>query len=112
MQSYYSAPVWDKSVKLPTTCKTAKPDIYEYVSNAAVVTVTGAKYRNANIDGTFVLSPFFITNNLTPGVVHIDVLCRWFLHRLKSTGLTIKVDLSNAKFQNNYSGDVVSNIEI
>ncbi len=81
------------------------------VQNAYVVTVKNAKYRNATVDGTFVLSPFFILPTQTSGIVKIDVLCRWFDHRLQSTGLTLKVDLANAVFISNFNNMVVSNIE-
>ena len=111
MQSYFSARVWEKSSQIPFTCKAAAPFDYEIVKDSEVVTISNARYRNATVDGTFVLSPFFILPTQTSGIVKIDVLCRWFDHRLKSTGLTLKVDLANAVFVSNFSGTVVSNIE-
>ncbi len=112
MQSYYLADIWDKNlVKLPYTCKKAKPSDTEIVSNLPVIHVFDARYRNAIFDGTFVLSPFVKINNLLNPFEKIDVLCRWFDHRLASTGLSLIVDMSKATFDMNYSGEVVSNIQ-
>ena len=110
MQTYYSANVWIKSLGLPYTCKSAHPIYYELVNNREVIKVTDAKYRNATLTGYFVLSPFVVQPLPTGGTGKIDVLCRWFGHRLISTGLTLKVDFSNVTYLPSYSGDVVSNL--
>jgi hypothetical protein len=110
MQSYYSANVWIKSLGLPYTCKSAHPVLYESVNNCEVIKVIDAKYRNATLTGYFVLSPFVVQPIQTGGTGKIDVLCRWFRHRLVSTGLTLKVDFNNVTYFPNYSGDVVSDL--
>lgn len=111
MQSYYSAPVWNKQfVKLPYTCKKAHPSDYEFVSNTPVIHVINARYRNALISGAFVISPFVLTPIALNQSGKIDVLCRWFNHRLVSTGLSLIVDISNVRFDPQYTGEVVSNI--
>jgi hypothetical protein len=110
MQSYFSSNVWVKSLGLPFTCKSAHPIYYEYIQNKDVVKVVDAKYRNATFSGYFVLSPFVVQPFPSGGTGKIDVLCRWFGHRLVSTGLSLKVDFSNVTYISNYSGDVVSDL--
>ena len=113
MQSYYLANIWNKNlVKLPYTCKRAAPTEWESVTNLPVIHVINASYRNATFSGTFVISPFVKLPIPTSGMGEIDVLCRWFNHRLVSTGLSLIVDFSNITFEINYTGDVVSNIEM
>jgi hypothetical protein len=112
MQSYYSAPVWNKqSVKLPFTCKSAKPSEWEQVKDMPVIHVVDARYRNSKVSGTFVVSPFVLIPILLNQSGKIDVLCRWFDHRLVSTGLSLIVDLTTTQFNQNFTGNVVSNIE-
>lgn len=112
MQSYYLAKVWDKqSVKLPYTCKAARPTDWDFVTNLPVIHIVDARYRSATLSGTFVISPFVIFPLQTSGFGKIDVLCRWFNHRLVSSGLSLTVDFSNIRFDPNFTGDVVSNIE-
>ncbi|WP_143473908.1 hypothetical protein [Limnohabitans sp. 15K] len=112
MQSYYSAQVWNKqSVKLPYTCKTAKPSDWEQVSNVPVIHVIDAMYRNSTVSGTFVISPFVLVPISLNQSGKIDVLCRWFNHRLVSTGLSLIINLTTTKFDHNFTGNVISNIE-
>lgn len=111
MQSYYSAQVWNnKSVKLPFTCKTAKPSDWEQVTNTPVIHVIDAMYRNTTVSGTFVISPFVLVPISLNQSGKIDVLCRWFNHRLVSTGLSLIVDLASTRFDQNFTGNVISNI--
>lgn len=111
MTTYYLADVWDKNTitnKPPYTCKKAQPIQWETVQNAPVIEVVDARYRNAIISGRFVLSPF--VKIPIPNTGKIDVLCRWFDHRLAKTGLTLMVDHSNVQFIPNFTGKVVKNI--
>ena len=110
MQSYYTATIWKDPIKLPTTCKKAKAVDWENVLNAAVIKVVDASYRKATLSGIFVLSPFTTFPIDTSGTGEIDVLCRWFDHRLVSSGLTFKVDFSKVQHITNYSGEVTSHI--
>lgn len=112
MQSYYSARVWNKqSIKLPYTCKKAYPKEFEQVTNLPVVHVINARYRNATVSGTFVISPFVLVPISLNQSGKIDVLCKWFDHRLVSTGLSLIVDITSVVFVENFSGEVVKNIE-
>ena len=110
MQSYYSANVWVKSLGLPYTCKSAHEINSEPVHTCEVIQVVDAKYRNATLSGCFVLSPFVILPLPSSGTGKIDVLCRWFGHRLVSTGLTLKVDYSNVTYIQNFTGNVTSDL--
>ncbi len=114
MKSYYSATVWDKSTitnQPPSTCKKAHPTQYEIVQNVPVIKVVDARYRNATLSGNFVLSPFALPFP-NSGIGKIDVLCRWFDHRLSKTGLTLIVDFANVQLlDEKQSHDVISNIE-
>jgi len=111
MQSYYTATIWKSPIKLQMTCKKAKAVDWENVSNAEVISVVDASYRKATLSGIFVLSPFTTFPIDTSGIGKIDVLCRWFDHRLVSSGLTLKVDFSKVQHITNYSGTVIKNIE-
>ena len=110
MQSYFSSKVWVSGLGLPDTCKSAHPIHKEYVQNKEVIEVVDAKYRNAIFSGYFVLSPFVVLPFPVGGAGKIDVLCRWFGHRLFSTGLTLKVDYSNVTYFPNYSCNVISDL--
>ena len=110
MQSYYTATIWKHPIKLKMTCKRAKAVAWENVSNAEVISVVDASYRKATLSGDFVLSPFVPLPIPTSGIGEIDVLCRWFDHRLVSSGLTFIVDFSKVKHLTNYSGTVISDI--
>ena len=111
MQSYYKAQIWKSPIKLPMTCKKAKPVAYETVKDTDVIKVIDATYRKATLNGVFVISPFVNLPLPTSSVIKIDVLCRWFNHRLISTGLTFKVDCANIIYIENYNGEVVSDID-
>lgn len=76
-----------------------------------VIHVVDAMYRNSKVSGTFVVSPFVLIPILLNQSGKIDVLCRWFDHRLVSTGLSLIVDLTTTQFDQNFTGNVVSNIE-
>ena len=109
MTSYYSADVWDTTVKLPSTCKKAWPIEYEQAQNCEVAYIVGAKYRNTVLTGHFALSPFEDITKL--GMYgKVVVLCRWFDHRLADTGLTFQIDTSNCQHVPGYTGDIVKNI--
>ena len=110
MQSYYTATIWKSPIKLPFTCKKARAVDWDNVSNAEVISVVDASYRNATLRGEFVLSPFVQLPIPTSGIGEIDVLCRWFNHRLVSSGLTFIVDFSKVQHFTNYSGTVIKNI--
>jgi len=113
MQSYYSATIWNKNTtfkKPPYTCKKAQPFDSEYVQNLPVIDVIDASYRKAIFSGSFVLSPFVPLPLPTSGTGKIDVLCRWFDHRLTSTGLSLIVDYSKVQFHPIFTGYVVSDI--
>ena len=113
MKSYYSATVWDKATttnKPPSTCKKAHPVYWEIVQNIPVISVVNARYRNATLSGNFVLSPFSLPFP-NSGIGKIDVLCRWFDHRLAKTGLTLIVDYANIHLlDETQSHEVISNI--
>lgn len=115
MYSYYSATIWDKKTvinKPPYTCKKAKPVYWETVQNLPVIEVIDARYRNATLSGNFVLSPFAKFPLPQSGTGKIDVLCRWFDHRLAKTGLTLLVDFANVQLLNEtIPHKVISNIE-
>lgn len=97
-------------MKLPFTCKKAKPASYEIVVDANVIEVIDAHYRKATFSGRFVLSPFVQSPIPNNGTGKIDVLCKWFDHRLATTGLSLIVDFSKVVHFPNYSGEVVNNL--
>jgi hypothetical protein len=112
MKFYFSAKVLDKLASVPHSSKRAMPTAAVYVRNAKVIIVKDAMYRNATFDGTFLLGD---DNDLPlpdKGLHNVEVYCCWFRHRLKTSGLNFKVDMSTAKVINKYTGKVVSNLSI
>ncbi len=109
MHFYDSAPIWKERNQCPNTCKTAKPCATSAVSNARVISVVDAEYRNATFSGKFVLGE--LEGKLPDSGWHdVKVYCRWFGHRLKTGPITIKVNGKTTKYLPNYSGEVVSNL--
>lgn len=112
MKSYFSAKVLDNLATVPQTSKRAMPTATVNVRNAKVIVVKDVMYRNATFDGTFLLGD----NNDLPlpkkGVHSVEVYCCWFGHRLKTSGLNFKIDMSTAKVKNKYTGKVSSNLSI
>lgn len=101
MKSYFSAKVLDNLATVPQTSKRAMPTATVNVRNAKVIVVKDVMYRNATFDGTFLLGD----NNDLPlpkkGVHSVEVYCCWFGHRLKTSGLNFKIDMSTAKVKIN-----------
>lgn len=112
MKFYFSAKVLDNLASVPHTAKRAMPTATVKVHNTKVIIVKDAMYRNATFEGTFLLG----NDNELPlpckGVHSVEVYCCWFGHRLKTSGLNFKIDMSTAKVVNKYTGKVASNLSI
>lgn len=68
------------------------------------------KYRNADFGGTFVLAEGVASTLPKKGWAVVEVYCLWFGHRLKTRGLNFKVDMSKAKVEEVFTGEVVFNL--
>jgi hypothetical protein len=106
MDFYWKARVWKEQYDCPNTCKVAKPVNLVTVKNKRVITVTNAKYRDAVFSGTFLLSDDFHLPAGKTGFARVEILCKWFKHRLKTRGLAITVNLKDSKIANVASAEV------
>jgi len=109
MNHYFERPLWDKK-NCPDLSKLAKVKGMVHLQNVRVVKVKNATYRNAVFNGTFHLSNAVKLPIVKTGIQRIEVYCGWFGHRLKTRGLKFQIDLSTAVIDDNFSGDVVSNL--
>lgn len=112
MNFYTKADVWLNKTDAPNTFKDAKPSSQASVRNARVIVVKDALYRRATISGTFLLGDKNKTPLARKGKILVEVYCCWFGLRLKTRGLHFKVNMSDAKIIENYSGSVVSDLNI
>ncbi len=106
MDFYWKAKIWQKQNDCPNTCKIAKPSAPKEVKNARVIKVVDAKYRGATFSGTFLLGDNVHLPTGKGGHARVEILCRWFKHRLKTRGLGITVNLKNSEVKDKHSGIV------
>jgi hypothetical protein len=112
MNFYTKADVWLDKSDAPNTSNGAKPSSQAPVRNARVIVVKDALYRRATISGTFLLGDKNETPLARKGKILVEVYCCWFGLRLKTRGLHFKVNMSDAKIVENYSGNVVSDLNL
>ncbi|MBT8537874.1 hypothetical protein [Polynucleobacter sp. MWH-Svant-W18] len=108
MDFYYKAPVWEEESDIPHTTKLAKPIKPIKVKNARVIDVTDAKYRRSTFSGTFLLGDQVLILDGKNNATRVEVLCKWFGHRLATRGLAFTVNLKTARVNDNYTGEVFS----
>ena len=106
MDFYYKAPVWDKQSNVPHTTKLAKPIKSVKVSNARVIEITDAKYRGSTFSGTFLLGDQVLILDGKNRSTRVEVLCKWFGHRLATRGLAFTVNLKKTRVHDKYTGEV------
>jgi len=110
MNDYFSAEIWNKKL-CPDTSKHAKPNREKNVVNSRVIDAKFVTYRDAAFSGKFLLAKSVKLPLPETGWHKIEVYCRWFDHRLKTRGIKITVDMSNATVDDNYTGnDIVADI--
>ena len=101
---------WIKG-KTPNTCVTAVPCDMGLVGNARIIDVKNAKYRNATLNGKFLLK-----NKIGDCIIQtskgdcVQVICYWFYRRPKTDWFKIIIENAEYEIINNYSGLVVKNI--
>ncbi len=117
MDFYFGAPKWDP--KKPGFLKKLVPNLsvpatavdLADVNGQTVIHIERGMYRNATINGTFLISKSVKLPLTTLGKRRVQVYCKWFGHRLKSdVGISILVELPLVRIEENYIGKVVSNI--
>ena len=108
MDFYYKAPVWDEQSNVPHTTKLAKPIKPVKVSNARVIEITDAKYRGSIFSGTFLLGDQVLILDGKNRSTRVEVLCKWFGHRLATRGLAFTVNLKKTRVHDKYTGEVFS----
>ena len=106
MDFYWKAPVWEKQDQCPNTTKYAKPTKPKAVKNAKVITIMNAKYRGSVFSGTFLLGKQVLILDGKNRSTRVEILCKWFGHRLATRGLAFTVNLKNTIVNENYSGEV------
>lgn len=104
MDFYLSAPLWDDNT--PALKTEASPRDRKMVHGATVINVKRAAYRDCLFDGTFLLSPDVKLPLPAEGKHRIEVMCRWFGHRLKTRGPEFLVNTATAEVIENYTGEV------
>lgn len=110
--SFYSqAPVMDEALT-PHLSPLAKPTSWQTVSNAHVLKVQKATYRNAVIDGVFLVDEVETAKHKDSkdGWTIAIVYCLWFGTRLKTRGIELKYQAEGSEFVKNYTGEIVSNL--
>ena len=110
MNFYFSAKVWNEQTDAPNTSKRAKPSSQLPIENARVIVVKNARYRSANISGTFLLGDKVDLPLPSEGWHIVEVYCCWFGLRLKTRGLHFKVNMSDTSVIENYNGLIAINL--
>jgi hypothetical protein len=113
MDFYFNAPKWDEDITrkdIPHTCLTAQAIEFENVRDQTVIHITNGMYRNAEINGIFLISKSVKLPLGDFGKRRVFLYCKWFGHRLLGDkGISVLVELP-VTIEKNYSGKVVSNI--
>ena len=106
MDFYLKAPVWEQQHDCPNTTKIAKPINPIKVKNARVIEITDAKYRGSTFSGTFLLGEQVLILDGKNKATRVEVLCKWFGHRLATRGLAFTVNLKKTRVNDKYTGTV------
>ena len=106
MDFYYKAPVWDEQGNVPHATKLAKPIKPVKVKNSRVIEIADAKYRGSTFSGTFLLGDQVLILDTKKKGTRVEVLCKWFGHRLATRGLAFTVNLKKARVNDKYTGEV------
>jgi hypothetical protein len=117
MDFYFSAPKWDPKKPgflknlVPTLSVSATAVEWEDVNGQTVIHIARGMYRNATVNGNFLLDKSVKLPLAKLGKRRIQVYCKWHGHRLKSDrGISILVELPLVQVEEGYIGKVVSNI--
>jgi len=112
MKEYFEAAVWDKTnpKSPPGTSKRARTLSSLKVKKKDVILAPHVRYRSSDFGGTFVLADGVAETLPKKGWAVVEVYCLWFGHRLKTRGLNFKVDMSKARVERGFTGEVVFNI--
>jgi len=108
MDFYNKAPVWEQQNDCPNATKLAKPIKPVKVKNARVIEVVDAKYRGSTFSGTFLLGDRALILDGKNRSTRVEVLCKWFRHRLATRGLAFTVNLKKTRVHDKYTGEVFS----
>lgn len=117
MDFYFSAPKWDP--KKPGFLRKLVPDLsvaataieWQDINGQTVIHIERGMYRDATINGTFLIDKSVKLPLASLGKRRVQVYCKWFGHRLKSDrGISILVELPLVRVEEGYIGKVVSNI--
>jgi hypothetical protein len=109
MNHYFAANYWDKRF-CKSTCKNAAPKETKDVVNARVIDAKFVNYRDSVFSGKFLLADKVSKELPNNGWHKVEVYCLWFGHRLKTRGIKLTIDMSNATVDNKFTGKVVANI--
>lgn len=111
MLFFTNAPLMSSSLA-PDTEPLAKPTGWQTVSNATVLKVQKATYRNAVFDGVFLVDEVETAKHTSSkdGWSIAIVYCLWFGTRLKTRGIELKYQAEHSEWIKDYTGEVVSNL--
>lgn len=117
MDFYFGAPKWDPKKPgflrklVPVSSVTATAVEWEIVNGQTVIHIERGMYRNATINGKFLLDKSVRLPLASLGKRRVQVYCKWFGHRLKSDrGISILVELPLVRVEEGYIGKVITNI--
>lgn len=117
MDFYFGAPKWDPKKPgflkklVPMTEPTATEVEWADVHDQTVIHIKEGMYRNATLNGTYLLSKSVKLPLAEEGKRRVFLYCKWFGHRLiGDKGISALVDLSLADVEERYSGKITTNI--
>jgi hypothetical protein len=109
MDFYLTAPKWNDK-KCPYTSPLAMPIKTKTLRGVTVIRVKNAKYRQAEIEGIFIVVNGSDIKISKSGKATKKVFCLWYGHRLPTDYPELTLDLANTEIIENFKGKVVINI--
>ena len=117
MDFYFNAPKWDpkaegfKNKNVPMLSVTATATEWTDVHQQTVIDIERGVYRNATINGTFLLDKTVKLPLGQFGKKRVKVYCTWYGHRLRTDrGISVLVELPLVQVKEGYSGEIVTNL--
>lgn len=103
---------WIKGVT-PNTCRKAIVCDEGVVGDARIIDVKNAKYRNATLNGKFLLKKR-VGDYIIPTAKGdcVQVICYWFYRRPETDWFRINIEDAEYEIINHYSGLVSKNIRL
>ena len=108
-----SYPIWSTK-NPPHTSKSAAPKGFRIVTDATVIKVSRAKYRNSNpLNGCFEVVNLGVPTKIYKSKLRSEVYCSWFSIKPPTVFPQILLQTPGCTWNiiYNYSGEVIDNLE-